>query len=69
MRPTDCCPSCAFHEGKAIITYGYSTLGDKDIITKTYGSTPEAIAAKCGLGPEGRANKVRVVPVEWFYDA
>ena len=60
-------PSCAFHAGKAIITYGYSTLGDKGVIEQTYRTTPAEIAAKCGTGPEARANKVRVLPIEWFY--
>ncbi|MBI5769071.1 MAG: exo-alpha-sialidase [Verrucomicrobia bacterium] len=60
-------PSCTFADGKAVITYGVSTPGDKDVITGTYGMDYEEFLKKLGLGPEARANRVRVLPIAWFY--
>lgn len=61
-------PSCTFADGKAIITYGVSTLGEKETITMTYGMDYDEVVKKLGLGPEARANKVRVLPISWFYE-
>jgi len=61
-------PSCTFVEGKAVITYGVSTPGDKEVITQTYGMDYDEFVRKLGLGPEARANKVRVLPLSWFYE-
>jgi hypothetical protein len=60
-------PSCTFVDGKAIVTYGISTPGDKDVITGTYGMDYDEFLRKLDLGPEARANKVRVLPIAWFY--
>ncbi|MFB3902394.1 MAG: sialidase family protein [Acidobacteriota bacterium] len=62
-------PTCLFVKGTAIVTYGLSTLGDKEIITATYGLSYDEVVRRLGLGPEVRANKVRAIPVEWFYEA
>ena len=64
-------PTLTFHDGKAVITYGFSTFGskaNKDIITKTYGMDYDQVLEKWGMGSIDRANKVRVLPVEWFYE-
>ncbi|MBI2498073.1 MAG: exo-alpha-sialidase [Opitutae bacterium] len=58
--------TCTFVGGKAIVTYGLSTLGDKETITGTYGMDYDEVVRQLGLGPEVRANKVRVIPIEWF---
>lgn len=60
--------TCTFIKGKAVITYGLSTLGEKETITGTYGMDYDAVVRKLGLGPAARANKVRVIPLEWFYE-
>jgi len=61
-------PTCTFAGGRAIITYGLSTLGDKEVITRTYGMDYDDVVRKLGMGPEARANKVCVMPVDWFYE-
>jgi hypothetical protein len=58
-------PTCTFHNGSAIITYGYSTFGDKDVIAKTYGMDYDKVLESWQL-PHGRANKIRIIPIEWF---
>jgi hypothetical protein len=50
-----------------VITYGVSTPGEKEVITRTYGMDYDEFVKKLGLGPEARANKVRVLPIGWFY--
>lgn len=60
-------PTCIFHDDDAVISYGYWHFGDKDVIEKTYGLKYEDVLQQHGLGPDGQANKVRVLPVDWFY--
>jgi hypothetical protein len=61
-------PTCLFVDGKAIITYGLSTLGEKAVITKTYGMDYDDLVRKLGMaGPDTGANKVRIIPIQWFY--
>lgn len=60
-------PTCTFLNGNAVITYGLSTLGDKEVITRTYGMDYDELVRRLGMGPEARANKVRIVPASWFY--
>lgn len=60
-------PSCMFVDGTAVITYGLSTLGDKETISRTYGMNYDEVVRKLGFGPTARGNKVRVLPIEWFY--
>ena len=60
-------PTCIFVNGNAIITYCLSTFGEKEIITKTYGMDYDQVVRKLGMGPEARANKVRIIPIAWFY--
>ena len=61
-------PTCTFVDGKAVITYGVSTPGEKEVITRTYGMDYDEFVKKLGLGPEARANKVRIIPLQWFYE-
>ena len=61
-------PSCTFVEGQAVITYGISTPGEKEVITGTYGVDYDDFVQRLGLGPEARANKVRTIPTGWFYE-
>ena len=75
-------PSCLFHNGNAIITYGANALGDPGVIEKTYGLDMDQVAeelgftrsARYGTGPtksgkwyEG-LNRVQVMPLGWFYE-
>jgi hypothetical protein len=60
-------PTCLFVNGNAIITYGLSTLGEKAIITRTYGMDYDEVVRKLGMGPDASANKVRIMPIQWFY--
>ena len=60
-------PTLAFADGRALITYGFSTMGNKDVIEKTYGIDYDELLDALGIGPKGRANKVRSLPIEWFF--
>jgi hypothetical protein len=59
-------PTCTIVDGRALVTYGLSTLGDRETITRTYGLDYDEVVRKLGFGPEARANKVRSIPLEWF---
>jgi len=60
-------PSCTFLDDKAIITYGVCVFGDKDVIREDFGIDFDRLMANLGLAPHERANKVRILPTEWFY--
>ena len=66
-------PTCAFLEDRAVITYGRSVLGDPGVISRTYGMDFAGLVERLGFEiVEGKAktrgdNKVRVLPIEWFY--
>jgi hypothetical protein len=66
-------PTCAFLEDRAVITYGRSVLGEPEVISRTYGMDFRELAERLGFElVEGTAktrgdNKVRVLPIEWFY--
>ena len=67
-------PFCTFIDGKAVICYGFRLLGDKSVIEKTYGLDYVAEGRKFGFEPDPQnpkklegVNKVRVIPIEWFY--
>lgn len=69
-------PSCTFVDGRAIITYGASVLGDPGVISKTYGLEMSEVAKRFGFAvnpanPEKFLgnNKIRVLPVSWFYES
>jgi hypothetical protein len=60
--------TCTFQNGHAIITYCYKGFGDKSVITDTYGMDYDEVLQQHGLAPYESANKVRVLPIEWFYN-
>jgi len=67
-------PYCTFHEGNAIIAHSVGVLGEPNVIIKTYGMDYMEVCNKYGfkinrgkLGSVIGNNKVRVIPVEWFY--
>ena len=60
-------PSCTFVEGNAVISYGVSTFGDKNFIEETFGIKYDDLMKKWDFFPQDRGNRVRVIPVEWFY--
>lgn len=67
-------PYCMFHNGCAVIVYGYGVLGLRHVIEKTYGMKFEQVAEQFGfqLNPANPnkvlgVNKVRIVPIEWLY--
>ena len=60
--------TCTFLDGHAIITYCYQGFGDKSVITDTYGMDYDDVMRQHGLAPYDRANKVRVLPIDWFYN-
>jgi len=68
-------PYCTFHEGNAVIVYGYGTLGLRHVIEKTYGMDYEEVGKRFGFEPRPTSpnkclctNKVRIVPIEWLYE-
>jgi hypothetical protein len=50
-----------------VISYGLSSLGDENTLTQIYGTDSKAVFQKLGVGPNGRANRIRVLPISWFY--
>lgn len=60
-------PTIAFQGQNVVVTYGVAVFGDKKTITNTYGMKYEDVLEKSGLGPDERANVVRVLPLSWFY--
>ena len=61
-------PTLTFLNDKAIITYGMATWGDLDVIRLTYGIADiDELNERFGMAPFDRANKVRVVSIDWFY--
>jgi sialidase-1 len=61
-------PTLTFLGDTAVITYGLSSLGEESTLEEVYKTNSKAVFAKLGLGDIGRANKVRVLPVSWFYE-
>jgi len=65
--------TCTFLEDRAVITYGRSVLGEPEVISRTYGMDFRELADRLGFElVEGTVktrgdNKVRVLPIEWFY--
>ena len=63
-------PTLTFLNDKAIITYGMATWGDLDVIRLTYGIDDiDELNERFGMAPFDRANKVRVVSIDWFYES
>jgi len=60
-------PTCTFFDDKAIITYGFCVFGDKEVIRDEFGIEFDQLMEKLGLAPYERGNKVRVLPIDWFY--
>jgi len=60
-------PTCTFLGDKAFITHGLAVFGDKDVIKERYGIEYDDLMARLGIAPFERANKMHVLPVEWFY--
>ena len=60
-------PTLTFLNDKANITYGMATWGDLDVIRLTYGADIDQLNERFGMAPFDRANKVRVVSIDWFY--
>lgn len=74
-------PSCYFHNGTLIISYGANALGDPDVIEKIYGMTMDEAAERAGFSRGPRygdpnvykskwfhgVNRVQVVPIPWLY--
>jgi hypothetical protein len=60
-------PTLTFLGDSAIISYGLSSLGDENTLNQVYGTDSKAVFEKLGVGPKGRANRIRVLPVSWFY--
>ena len=60
-------PTCSHIKGNAVITYGVSTFGDKNFIEKTFGIQYDDLIRKWGFSPQDRGNRLRVIPVDWFY--
>ncbi len=61
-------PTCTYIGDKVVITYGYCVFGDKSIITDTYGIAYDDLMEQLGVAPYDRANKVRVMSTDWFYE-
>ena len=68
-------PACTFCDGHAVIFYGHGVLGEKRVITGTYGMDYGKVCRKYGFEPNPEKsnsvlgnNKIKVVPVEWFTD-
>lgn len=67
-------PSCAFYDGHVVIAYSVGVLGDPNVITRTYGMDYLAVCERFGftvnrakLGSVNGNNRVRVIPLSWFY--
>ena len=60
-------PTCTFFDDKAIITYIFGSFGTEDALQKDFGITFDQLRDKLGMAPDGSANKVRVLPIDWFY--
>lgn len=60
-------PSCTIFQDKVIITYGMGVLGDKSVISETYGMDYDQLLQDLGLAPFDSGNKIRVLSTEWFY--
>ena len=60
-------PTLTFLGDTAVISYGLSSLGDENTLKQIYGTDTKAVFEKLGLGPNGRANRIRVLPTSWFY--
>ena len=60
--------TCTFVGDTAVITYMVGMFGNEAVITDTYGVKLDDLMQKLGLAPNNRANKVRVLPVDWFYN-
>ena len=65
--------TCTFLEDRAVITYGRSVLGEPDVISRPYGMDFGELVDRLGfelvegtLKTRGN-NKVRALPIEWFY--
>jgi hypothetical protein len=61
-------PTCTYIGDKVVITYGYCVFGDKSVITDTYGIPFDDLMKQLGIAPYDRANKVRVMSTDWFYE-
>ena len=61
-------PSCTFLDDKAIITYMFGTFGSEEALQKDFGMNFDQLTDKLGMKPAGRGNKVRVLPIDWFYE-
>jgi hypothetical protein len=66
-------PTCTFLDDEAVITYGRSVVGDPNVISGTYGMDFEDLVERLGfelveskVKPRGN-NRVRALPIEWFY--
>jgi hypothetical protein len=62
-------PTVCFVNDKVVITYSMCVWGDKSVITDTYGMDMGKLMEDFGLAPYDRANKVRVLSTDWFYES
>ena len=67
-------PYCTFHEGRAIIVYGYGNLGARQVIEQVYGMKYEQVGQRFGFEPNPATpnkvfgnNKMHILPLDWFY--
>lgn len=68
-------PTCTFVGDQAVITYSAMELGDPAVITDTYRMDYKAVALRHGFteranrpGKWDGVNRVRVLPITWFYE-
>ena len=66
LRSND--PACYFYGDTAVITCGYATFGSKEDMKTNFGVEFDDLMKQLGIAPFERANKVRVLPIDWFYE-
>ena len=60
-------PTLTFWKDLAVITYGVSVLGTRDELKDNFAVDLDELTAVYGYDDRARGNRVRVLPVDWFY--
>ena len=61
-------PTLTFWNDLAVITYGVSAFGTRDELKNNFAVNLDELTAAFGYDDRARGNRVRVLPVDWFYN-
>ena len=60
-------PTLTFWKDLVVITYGVSVLGTREELKDNFAVDLDELAAVYGYDDRARGNRVRVLPIDWFY--